>query len=1059
MSVTINADTFYRRIAKLVDAWNNAESNDDYESLRNVDAVCVLAGEPVEDTGTRKSSAFQTWVLAYEFPSTLLVVTKTDIYFLTSSSKVKILKQLLPEPANSPKLHLLVRSNKDKEKDATVNTMDELLEALKGCNRIASLPKEQHTGKLASDFAAAFSALSPTPDTVDCAPALSALMSVKDEDELNNHRIASRLSSHLLANHFIPRLENIIDKDRKISHEALAAQLEDKLGRADDDNPKGPDMKIWSVVKGITEDDLNFADFIYTPIIQSGGSYDLRTSAESTSDNLTYPGIIIASLGIRYKGYCSNVGRTIMVNGDRGQQTNWKVLVELQGVILTKMKEGSTCRDLYITAQNFLKERQPGLEANLVKSLGFATGIEFRDSAYLINAKNARVMHSDMVFCLSLGLQDLKDSKGRTYSLLLIDTVRVTSEKGICLTEAGKQSSDLFFDLGAEKDEEEDVKPTKKQLPAGSNGKSRSNGKPAGARSPAKGAAAGSKVLRGKTRGDGRDVDESVGKKIEAHQRELFEQLQEKGLEKFQAAGDKDGKDGKQSFKRYASYKGELALPKEVEDLKIHVDRRNRTVLLPVYGYAVPLHINAIKNTSKSDEGDFTYLRINFQTPGQIGGKKEDTPFEDPDKTFIRSVTYRSADGARFDNLHRQITDLKKEVSKLEAEKRDKMDVVDQDLMEVKGKRAPKLPEVFARPQPEGKRMPGELEIHQNGLRFHTPLGQRIQILFNNIKHLLFQPCDHELIVLIHIHLKSPIMIGKRKTKDVQFYREASDVQFDETGNRKRKYRYGDEDEIELEQEERKRRQQLNREFHQFADRIAEASDEPLEVDIPFRELSFEGVPARTNVRLQPTTNCLVHLSDTPFLVVTLDEVELCHLERVQFGLKHFDMVIVFQDFTKPPMHINSIPMSELDSVKEWLNSMDVPISEGPVNLQWGPIMKHINEDPYEFFNEGGWTFLRGEEEEEESDESDSASEFQMSSDAFQEDSPSEEEESEYDNNASADEGSDVSEVSEGDDWDELEMKAEKSDRKKFGNGRQEESDDDRKKKKSSGKAPAKGRR
>ena len=33
--------------------------------------------------------------------------------------------------------------------------------------------------------------------------------------------------------------------------------------------------------------------------------------------------------------------------------------------------------------------------------------------------------------------------------------------------------------------------------------------------------------------------------------------------------------------------------------------------------------------------------------------------------------------------------------------------------------------------------------------------------------------------------------------KDVQFYREASDVQFDETGNRKRKYRYGDEDEIE----------------------------------------------------------------------------------------------------------------------------------------------------------------------------------------------------------------------------------------------------------------------
>ena len=60
--------------------------------------------------------------------------------------------------------------------------------------------------------------------------------------------------------------------------------------------------------------------------------------------------------------------------------------------------------------------------------------------------------------------------------------------------------------------------------------------------------------------------------------------------------------------------------------------------------------------------------------------------------------------------------------------------------------------------------------------------------------------------------------------QDVQFFREASDVQFDETGNRKRKYRYGDEDEIELEQQERKRRQMLNREFKAFAEKIAEAA-------------------------------------------------------------------------------------------------------------------------------------------------------------------------------------------------------------------------------------------
>lgn len=59
--------------------------------------------------------------------------------------------------------------------------------------------------------------------------------------------------------------------------------------------------------------------------------------------------------------------------------------------------------------------------------------------------------------------------------------------------------------------------------------------------------------------------------------------------------------------------------------LQIFVDRKAQTVILPVNGFAVPFHINTIKNASKNDEGEFTYLRVNFQSPGQLAGKKEDT--------------------------------------------------------------------------------------------------------------------------------------------------------------------------------------------------------------------------------------------------------------------------------------------------------------------------------------------------------------------------------------------------------------------------------------------------
>jgi nucleosome binding factor SPN SPT16 subunit len=78
-------------------------------------------------------------------------------------------------------------------------------------------------------------------------------------------------------------------------------------------------------------------------------------------------------------------------------------------------------------------------------------------------------------------------------------------------------------------------------------------------------------------------------------------------------------------------------------------------------------------------------------------------------------------------------------------------------------------------------------------------------------------------------------------------------------------------------------------------------------------------VPFRAAARLQPTTECLVHLTDPPFLVVTLSEIEIVSLERVQYGLRQFDLVFVFKEFTKNPLHINSIPSSQMDDVKNWL--------------------------------------------------------------------------------------------------------------------------------------------
>ncbi|KAH6918778.1 FACT complex subunit SPT16 [Coprinopsis sp. MPI-PUGE-AT-0042] len=1035
--VELNKNQFSSRVKKVYEGWNSGSQNEDFSSIADVDALFLLAGDPAaEDEPVRKGTCFQQWLLGYEFPSTFFLFQKDKISVLCSASKAKILAQV-EKVSGIPPMDIYAQA---KGKDAPNDAVTKFFEQYQTAKRVGALLKENHTGKLVTEWQKAVDDAATKPESVEMGPAVSVFMAVKDQEELKLMQTAAQLTSTLLKHHVAPKLESILDKESKISHDMLSAQIETRLGSGEGDNAKGPDMKVWGKAKGLDNIDWPSAEFCYPPIIISKASksgYDLRYTIESTEDNIAHKGVLLASFGLKYRTYATNIGRTFIVDPTQDQEAQYNLLLSLQQEMVSFIKDGVQAKEVYQHALDFVKERHPELEKHFVKNLGFGIGMEFRDGTYVLSPKNTRTLKANMTLNLGLGFSDLSDKNGNKYALHLVDTIRVDSTKSILLTDGVKSSKETLFFLDAESDAE---KP-KKKPPV----QPKANGA-----SAAKVKTVGGKVLRNQ-RAVQDEVRQGALSKLVEHQRDLHEQLQQNGLEKFsEGGGGTGGKEGK-SWKKFQSYKGDGGLPNEAEKLRVFVDRKAQSVILPIHGFAVPFHINTIKNASKSDEGDFTYLRINFQTPGQLAGKKEDTPFEDPDATFIRSVSYRSPDGHRFDSLVKQITELKKEANKREQQKKEMADVIEQDkLIEVRGRRPYKLSEAFIRPALDGKRLPGEVEIHQNGIRYQSVGAQKVDVLFSNVKHLFFQPCDHELLTIVHLHLRAPIIIGKKKTFDVQFFREATDVQFDETGNRKRKHRYGDEDEIEMEQQERKRRATLNKEVKAFAEKIAEAASnslgETLEVDVPFRELSFEGVPFRTSARLQPTTDCLVHLTDPPFLVVTLTDIEIASLERVQYGLKHFDLILVFKDFTKAPLHINSIATGSMDDVKNWLDSVDIPMAEGPVNLNWGPIMKHINENPYEFFQGGGWSFLGGAPgaEDNRSESSESESEFEAESDAFDDEDESDESAFSDEGSFSDDSGSDDfdDESESGEDWDELERKAARADQKKADDRRQRGSDD-----------------
>jgi nucleosome binding factor SPN SPT16 subunit len=104
----------------------------------------------------------------------------------------------------------------------------------------------------------------------------------------------------------------------------------------------------------------------------------------------------------------------------------------------------------------------------------------------------------------------------------------------------------------------------------------------------------------------------------------------------------------------------------------------------------------------------------------------------------------------------RLIKELQKRFRTQEAEEREKEGAVKQDklILSQNGKGNPKLKDLYVRPNIIANRISGTLEAHVNGFRYTSLRGDKIDVLYNNIKHAFFQPCDNEMIILLHFHLK-----------------------------------------------------------------------------------------------------------------------------------------------------------------------------------------------------------------------------------------------------------------------------------------------------------------
>ena len=254
----------------------------------------------------------------------------------------------------------------------------------------------------------------------DISNGFSDLFAVKDIAEITNVKKAAYLTSAVMKLFVVPKLEQVIDEEKKVSHSSLMDDTEKVI-------TEPAKIKVKLKAENV--------DICYPPIFQSGGEFDLRPSATSNDHNLFYEStsVILCAIGSRYSSYCSNVARTFLIDANPLQSKAYGVLLKAQEAVINALKPGRTAAGAYQAAVSIVEKEAPELAANLTRTAGTRIGLEFRESGLNLNGKSDRILKAGMVFNGSLGFQNLQTGtehpKTQKVSVMLADTV-VIGENG-----------------------------------------------------------------------------------------------------------------------------------------------------------------------------------------------------------------------------------------------------------------------------------------------------------------------------------------------------------------------------------------------------------------------------------------------------------------------------------------------------------------------------------------------------------------------------------------------------------------------------------------------------
>lgn len=198
---------------------------------------------------------------------------------------------------------------KSKEADGGVNKfMEELRKELPAGGRKVKLGgflKEKQRGKMIEEFEQQLGKIEHEWEEISTQ--IQDLITIKREEDFPIIKKSAKLAEYFYKL-LVEEIEDIVDKGESRKHSEITKKVEKYLV----DNKMKYEQELL-VRPG-------FADLAYSPIIQSGGQYNLKPNAESNDDVLKYDCIMV-SLGAKYLEYNTNVVRTLFIDASEDEKT------------------------------------------------------------------------------------------------------------------------------------------------------------------------------------------------------------------------------------------------------------------------------------------------------------------------------------------------------------------------------------------------------------------------------------------------------------------------------------------------------------------------------------------------------------------------------------------------------------------------------------------------------------------------------------------------------------------------------------------------------------------